>query len=68
MAEGAFLDSVFAFLIANKYPVLIASFVDEILVDIPDKIATILVSYAIFRGLPNKLTLVYKNESEIEKL
>ncbi len=61
-------DSVFAFLIANKYPVLIASFVDEILVDIPDKIATILVSYAIFRGLPNKLTLVYKNESEIEKL
>ena len=61
-------DSVFAFLIANKFPILIASFVDEILVDIPDKIATILVSYAIFRGLPKKLTLIYKNESEIERL
>lgn len=61
-------DAVYAYLIANKYPVWIASFIDEVLVDLPDKIATVIISYGIFKGLPKKLTLLYSNDSEYETL
>lgn len=61
-------DALYAFLIANNLPVWIASFLDELVVDIPDKIATVVIGYAIFKGLPNKLTVMFNNEGEIEKL
>lgn len=61
-------DALYASLVANKWPVWIASFLDEIVVDIPDKVATVLVSYLIFKGLPKKLTVLYSNKNEIERL
>ncbi len=61
-------DALYASLVANKWPVWIASFLDEIIVDIPDKVATVLVSYLIFKGLPKKLTVLYSNKNEIERL
>lgn len=61
-------DALYAFLTANKFPAFIASFLDEIVVDLPDKVATIIISYAIFRGLPRKLTALYTGDEELEVL
>jgi energy-coupling factor transport system substrate-specific component len=61
-------DALYASLIASKFPVWIASFLDELVVDIPDKIATVLIAFAIFKGLPKKLTVLYSGDSEIEEL
>lgn len=61
-------DAVYTYLIANNFPVAIASFVDELIVDVPDKLVTILVAYAIFKGLPKSLTILYKNDTEVEQL
>lgn len=61
-------DGVYTSLIVNHFPMWLASFIDEIIVDIPDKIATVLVAFAIFKGLPKKLTILYSNDNKIEKL
>lgn len=61
-------DAVYGTLIAKNFPVWIASFVDEIIVDLPDKIGVAIISYLIFRGLPQKLTMMFKNNNSIEKL
>ena len=61
-------DAVFASLIANNVPAWIASFVDEFIVDVPDKIATVIIAYGLFKGLPKKLTVLYKNNQDIEQL
>jgi len=61
-------DAVYASMIANHLPVWVASFVDEFIVDVPDKIATVIVAFGIFKGLPQKLTILYRNDNQIEKL
>lgn len=61
-------DGLFAILVAKKFPLWIASFLDELVVDIPDKVATLIVSYIIFKGLPKSLTNLYDNKNEIEQL
>jgi len=61
-------DAAFASLIANHFPVWMASFLDEILVDVPDKIATVLIAYGVFKALPKKLTILYSNDNELEQL
>lgn len=61
-------DGLFAYLMSHGSPKWIASFLDEIVVDLPDKVATILVSYIIFKGLPKKLIALYKNDGDIERL
>lgn len=61
-------DALYASLIANNFPVWIASFLDEVVVDIPDKIATVVIGYAIFKGLPKNLTVMFDSENKIETL
>lgn len=61
-------DALFGTCIANGVPEFLASALDELVVDIPDKFATIFISYAIFKGLPQKLILLYSNDVEIEHL
>ena len=61
-------DALYAYLIAHNSPVWIASFLDEVVVDIPDKVGTIVVAYAIFKGLPKKLIILFSNENKTEKL
>jgi energy-coupling factor transport system substrate-specific component len=61
-------DAVYAWSVAHNVPMFIASFFDEIIVDIPDKIATILIVFAIYKGLPKTLTSLYQNNDEIENL
>lgn len=61
-------DAVYGTLIANHLPVAIASFADEILVDIPDKIVTVIIGFLIYKGLPKKLTVLYSKDNETESL
>lgn len=61
-------DAVYGTLIANHLPVAIASFADEILVDIPDKIVTVIIGFLIYKGLPKKLTVLYNKDNETQSL
>lgn len=61
-------DGLYAYLIAQGSPVWLASLLDELVVDIPDKIATVIVSYGIFKGLPKKLTVLFGNDNKTEQL
>lgn len=61
-------DALFATMMAQDMPLWFASFADSIVVDVPDKMATVLISFLLFKGLPKNLTLMYDNRSEIERL
>ncbi|CAM3313494.1 ECF transporter S component [Vagococcus fessus] len=55
-------DAAFAAMQAKGQSVWLSSLVDEIVVDIPDKIVTVIVCYLIYKGLPQKLTLMYDDQ------
>lgn len=61
-------DALFATLTGHGFPTFIASFLDELVVDLPDKVATVIIAFLIFKGLPKKLTHLYNNNNDIEKL
>ena len=61
-------DAVFAWSQASAMPVALGSLLDEIVVDVPDKLITLLITYAIVKGLPRKLTSLYDVNEEIERL
>lgn len=61
-------DAVFAATQAAKMPVFFGSFLDEVVVDIPDKIITVLIVFVILKGLPKKLTALYDVDDTIERL
>lgn len=61
-------DALFAWCTANHFPMWLASGLDELVVDIPDKIAVVLISFGIFKALPKKLTILYRNDQEVENL
>ena len=61
-------DAVFAATQAANMPVFLGSLLDEVVVDVPDKLITLIVVFFILKGLPNKLTTLYEANSEIEAL
>lgn len=61
-------DAFFAYLINNNVPLWLASFGNSIIVDVPDKIATVLISYFIFKALPNNFKNIFRGGREIEEL
>lgn len=61
-------DALFAATQAAGLPAAIGSFLDELVVDIPDKIVTVMVAYAILKGLPSRLTALYDSELSVETL
>lgn len=61
-------DALFATMMTQDMPLWFASFADSIVVDVPDKMATVLISFLIFKGLPKNLTHMYDNRSKIERL
>lgn len=61
-------DIVFGYVLQGTRSVWLASFLDELVVDLPDKLITVLVAYGIYRVLPNSLMNMYKNSRDIEKL
>ena len=61
-------DAVFAATQAANFPVVLGSLLDEVIVDVPDKIITILIVFAILKGLPKKLTALYDVNDSVESL
>ena len=61
-------DALFAATQAAKLPVLLGSFLDELVVDVPDKLLTMILVYIIIKGLPKKLTSIYESNLEVERL
>lgn len=49
-------------------PVFLGSLLDEVIVDVPDKLITLLVVFAIINGLPKKLTSLYDVDNKVERL
>lgn len=61
-------DAVFAWSQAVDFPVILGSFLDEVIVDVPDKLITLLIVFAIMKGLPKKLTSLYDVNDEVVSL
>ena len=61
-------DALYAWCVAHHTPVFIASFFDELVVDLPDKIAVILIVFAVSKGLPKSLTALYQSGDTVESL
>ena len=52
----------------QKLPLALGSLLDEIVVDVPDKLITLIIVFLILKGLPKKLTTLYDTEETIESL
>lgn len=61
-------DALFAITQAKGMSVAMGSFLDELVVDVPDKLLTLIIVYLILKGLPNKLTSLYDVNAEVERL
>jgi energy-coupling factor transport system substrate-specific component len=61
-------DAVFAWSQASGLPVILGSFLDEVVVDIPDKFITLLIVFTVVKGLPRKLTSLYELDDEVVSL
>ncbi|PRX40181.1 energy-coupling factor transport system substrate-specific component [Planifilum fimeticola] len=61
-------DALFAAVLAQTNSVWLASFLDEVVVDVPDKLLTVLAAYALFRSLPKNIKQLYTGSGELESL
>ena len=61
-------DALFAATQAAKMPVFLGSLLDEVVVDVPDKLITVLIVFLIVGGLPKKLTSLYDINEEVTSL
>lgn len=61
-------DAAYAWGVATGLPAWIASAIDEIIVDVPDKIAVIIIVFLIAKSLPKSLISLYQNGDEIKSL
>ena len=61
-------DAFFGILTDKGFPLWLESFGNSFVVDVPDKVVTVIISYLIFRGLPKTLTNIYRGDDEIEQL
>lgn len=61
-------DALFAATQAKGMAVAVGSFLDELVVDVPDKLITLIVVFLILKGLPKKLTALYDVNAEVERL
>lgn len=68
MTGNVWGDAAYAWSLARGYSVAVAATIDEIIVDLPDKIAVILIVMGIYKGLPKSLLTLYQSNSKIESL
>jgi energy-coupling factor transport system substrate-specific component len=55
-------DALFAFLRSKNIGIWLASFFDELVVDLVDKVFTVFIAYGIFRALPKSLIYNFRQE------
>ena len=61
-------DALYAWCLAQNMPVWIASSLDELVVDLPDKIAVILITFGIVKGLPKNVVAMYQSGNDVLSL
>lgn len=61
-------DTLFAIILRSGRSVWLASFLDEIVVDLPDKIAVVLISCVLYKNLPKNFLQLYRGHEKIEEL
>jgi len=61
-------DAVYAAAAAGGMPMFISSLLDEVVVDFPDKLVTVLIVFGIYKALPKRLALLFSNSETVEKL
>lgn len=57
-------DALYGVLVGNGWPIWIASFLDELVVDIPDKLASVIIGFLIFKALPDRLVRLFSGSSD----
>uniref|UniRef100_A0A7V4KCA1 ECF transporter S component n=1 Tax=Fervidobacterium pennivorans TaxID=93466 RepID=A0A7V4KCA1_FERPE len=55
-------DALFAFLRSKNVGIWLASFFDELVVDLVDKVLTVFIAYGIFKALPKSLMYSFRQE------
>lgn len=55
-------DALFAFLRSKNVGIWLASFFDELVVDLVDKVLTVFIAYGIFKALPKSLIYSFRQE------
>lgn len=68
MTGNVWGDALFTYLRSQGNALWVASFADSIVVDVPDKVVTVLLSFVLFKSLPKNVKNMYDNHGEIEKL
>lgn len=61
-------DALYAWAASQNLPMWLASGLDELVVDVPDKLAVIILVFIIQRGLPKSLINLFHNNEEVESL
>ncbi len=61
-------DGLFAVCMARNMPLWLSSALDEIIVDIPDKLVVLVMVYAIVKGIPKSVLNLYQSGEEITDL
>lgn len=61
-------DAAFAATQAAGMSVGLGSFIDEVIVDVPDKIITVVIVYLILKGLPKTFHALYDVDAKVEHL
>lgn len=61
-------DTVFVWARSAGMSLPVASLLDEIVIDIPDKIITVFIVYGLYKVIPESLLLLFQNNEEIESL
>jgi energy-coupling factor transport system substrate-specific component len=53
-------DAILTALLKAHFPMVIASFIDEISIDLPDKLVTVLIAVLIYQGLPRRYRSLFR--------
>ncbi len=61
-------DALYATILAKTDSTWLASLLDEIVVDVPDKLLVVLISFGIYKGLPRNVVQLYDNNNKVEHL
>ncbi len=61
-------DALYAWAASQNLPMWLASGLDELVVDVPDKLAVVILVFIIQKGLPKSLINLFHNNEEVESL
>ncbi|MBR5509546.1 MAG: ECF transporter S component [Lachnospiraceae bacterium] len=61
-------DAAYAVCLANGMSAWMASTIDEIIVDVPDKLVTIVIVLGMYKSMPKSLLSLYQSNAKIESL